>query len=60
MDSNLEAFNHDPTDDGIEALIWQSAALTTCLNEVFLSYWLRLPLKCKFIKRVKLTCLTTV
>ena len=38
MDSNLEAFNHNPTDGGIEAWTCQTATFTTYLNEVFLSY----------------------
>ena len=42
MDSDLEAFSRNPTDDGIAVLAFQLAAITKYLNEVFLSYWLRL------------------
>ena len=38
MDSNLEAFNRNPTEGSFEALAFQLAAFTKYLNEVFLSY----------------------
>ena len=38
MDSNLEAFNRNPTEGSFEALAFQLAAFTEHLNEVFLSY----------------------
>ena len=41
-DSGLEAFSHNPTGCIIAAIIYQIAAFTKYLNEVFLSYWLRL------------------
>ena len=37
-DSNLEAFNRNPTDVSFEAIAFQLAAFTNHLNEVFLSY----------------------
>ena len=37
-DSNLEAFNRNPTDVSFEALAFQMAAFANHLNEVFLSY----------------------
>ena len=38
MDSDLEAFSHNPTDDSIATLAAQLIAFTMYLNEVFLSY----------------------
>ena len=38
MDSDLEAFSRNPTDDSFAALASQLAAFTKYLNEVFLSY----------------------
>ena len=38
MDSDLEAFSHNPTDDSVAALAFQLAALTNYLNQLFLSY----------------------
>ena len=38
MDSDLEAFNRNPTDVSFEALAFQLAAFANHLNEVFLSY----------------------
>ena len=38
MDSDLEAFSHNPTDDSFAALASQLAAFTKYLNELFLSY----------------------
>ena len=37
-DSDLEAFNRNPTDDSFVVLASQLATLTKYLNEVFLSY----------------------
>ena len=60
MDSDLEAFSHNPTDDSFAALAVQPTALpnirTNGSSRTKLDY-------CrvnKFISRVKLTCLTTV
>ena len=41
-DSDLEAFSRNPTGCNFAAISYQVAAFTKCLNEVFLSYWLRL------------------
>ena len=41
-DADLEAFNRNPAGGSFAALIFQLAVFTTYLNEVFLSYWLRL------------------
>ena len=38
MDSDLEMFNHHPTDDSIAAVAAQLIAFTMYLNDVFLSY----------------------
>ena len=38
MDSDLEAFSHNPADGSFAALAFQLAAFTKYLNEVFLSY----------------------
>ena len=38
MDSNLAAFNPNPTEGSIEALAFQIAAFTEHLNGAFLSY----------------------
>ena len=60
MDSDLEAFSHNPTDDSFAALAVQPTALpnirTNGSSRTKLDY-------CRdtdFISRVKLTCLTTV
>ncbi len=60
MDSDLEAFSHNPTDDSFAALAVQPTALpnirTNGSSRTKLDY-------CqvnKFISRVKLACLTTV
>ena len=42
-DSDLEAFNRNPTGCNFAAILSQVDAFANCLNEVFLSYWLRLP-----------------
>ena len=38
MDSDLEAFSHNPTDGSIAALACQLATFTKYLNQLFLSY----------------------
>ena len=38
MDSDLEAFSHDPADGSFAALPFQATALTNYLNQRFLSY----------------------
>ena len=38
MDSDLEAFSHNPTGGSFEVLAVQLAAFTKYLNELFLSY----------------------
>ena len=38
MDSDLEAFSHNPTDDSFAALAVQPTAMTKYLNQRFLSY----------------------
>ena len=38
LDSDLEAFSHNPTDDSIATIAAQLIAFTMYLNEVFLSY----------------------
>ena len=60
MDSDLEAFSHNPTDDSFGALAVQLTPLpniwTTCSSRTRMDY-------CRdneLISRVKLTCLTTV
>ena len=42
-DSDLEAFNRNPTGCNFAAILSQVDAFANCLNEVFLSYWLRWP-----------------
>ena len=60
MDSDLEAFSHNPTDDSFAALatqptalpnIWTNGSSRTKLDYCHVDH---------FISRVKLTCLTTV
>jgi hypothetical protein len=38
MDSDLEAFSHNPTDGSFAALAFQPTANTNYLNQGFLSY----------------------
>ena len=38
MDSDLEAFSHNPTDDSFTALAFQLTVFTNYLNQLFLSY----------------------
>jgi hypothetical protein len=42
MDSDLEAFSHNPTDGSLAALAFQPTAVTNYLNQRFLSYWVGL------------------
>ena len=42
MDSDLEAFSHNPTDGSFAALAFQLTAFTNYLNRRFLSYWIGL------------------
>jgi len=42
MDSDLEAFSHNPTDGSLAALAFQLTAVTNYLNRRFLSYWVGL------------------
>ena len=42
MDSDLEAFSHNPTDGSLAALAFQLTAVTNYLNQRFLSYWVGL------------------
>ena len=42
MDSDLEAFSHNPTDGSFAALAFQLTAFTNYLNQRFLSYWVGL------------------
>jgi hypothetical protein len=57
----LDAFNHDPTNDGFASLLDQAKANTNYSNQQFLSYYGDLPVKYyEMDSRVKLTCLTTV
>ena len=38
MDSDLEAFSHNPTDGSFAPLAFQPTAITNYLNQRFLSY----------------------
>ena len=38
MDSDLEAFSHNPTDGSFTALAFQLTVFTNYLNQLFLSY----------------------
>ena len=62
MDSDLEAFSHNPTDDSFAPLAVQPRAITKYPTQRFLSYYVELLLQQRaiLISRVKLTCLTTV
>jgi hypothetical protein len=59
LDSDLEAFSHNPAHGSFAPLAFQPSAMTNCVNQRFLSYWVEL-LSRHVISRVKLTCLTTV
>ena len=60
VDSDLEAFSHNPADGSFAPLAVQPSASAKCLNQRFVSYRVELLLQQRFISRVKLTCLTTV
>ena len=60
MDSDLEAFSHNPTHGSVTALAVQLTVFTNYVIQRFLSYWIELLSQYYFISRVKLTCLTTV
>ena len=45
-DSNLEAFSCSPTSNSFTTIAFQLIVCTKHLNEVFLSYWLRLLMHC--------------
>lgn len=60
LDSDLEAFSHNPSDGSFAPLAYQPSTWTKYLNLRFLSYWAGLPWQRRVISRVKLTCLTTV
>ena len=42
MDSDLEAFSHNPTDGSFTALPGQVTVFTNYLDQLFLSYWISL------------------
>ena len=60
MDSDLEAFSHNPTDDSFAALAVQPTALPNIRTNGSSRTKLDYCQDTKFISRVKLTCLTTV
>ena len=62
MDSDLEAFSHNPSDGSFSPLTFQSSEMTNYHIQRFLSYYVALLLRwhSMSISRVKLTCLTTV
>ena len=60
MDSDLEAFSHNPTDDSFAALAVQPTALPNIRTNGSSRTKLDYCQDNKFISRVKLTCLTTV
>ena len=60
MDSDLEAFSHNPADGSSAPIASQPSAKTNYLNQQFLSYLVELLSRRPVISRVKLTCLTTV
>ena len=60
MDSDLEAFSHNPTDDSFAALSVQTTALPNIRTNGSSRTELDYCRDNKFISRVKLTCLTTV
>ncbi len=45
MDSDLEAFSRNPTDDSFAPLAFQPRAMTKDPNQRFLSYWVELLLR---------------
>lgn len=60
MDSDLEAFSHNPTDDSFAALASQPTALPIIQTNGSSRTKLDYCLDNRPISRVKLTCLTTV
>ena len=60
MDSDLEAFSHNPTDDSFAALAVQPTTLPNIQTNGSSHTKLDYCRDNKFISRVKLTCLTTV
>ena len=60
MDSDLEAFNHNPTDDSFAALAVQLTALPNIWTNGSSRTKLDYCSDNQLISRVKLTCLTTV
>ena len=48
-DSDLEAFSHNPTDGSFAALVCQLTAKTNYPNQRFLSYWVELLLRDRYI-----------
>ena len=58
VDSDLEAFSHNPADGSFAPLAVRPSAGASGLNRRFLSYWSNY--YCNNASRVKLTCLTTV
>jgi hypothetical protein len=60
MDSDLEAFSHNPTDGSFAALSFQTTALPSIRTNGSSRTKLDYCRDNKFISRVKLTCLTTV
>ena len=58
--SSLEAFNSHQKHASDTAISSRRTVTTNDVNQEFLSYYLGLPLKLPFDKRVKLTCLMTV
>ena len=60
MDSDLEAFSHNPTDDSFAALAVQPTALPNIRTNGSSRTKLDYCRNNQLISRVKLTCLTTV
>ena len=60
MDSDLEAFSHNPTDDSFAALAVQPTALPNIRTNGSSRTKLDYCCNNQLISRVKLTCLTTV
>ena len=60
MDSDLEAFSHNPADGSVAALPGRTAAKTNYLKPRFPLVLSGITVGTMVISRVKLTCLTTV
>ena len=60
VDSDLEAFSHNPADDSFAALSFQATALPIIWSNSSSRTKLGYCSSDDFISRVKLTCLTTV